>query len=175
VKGPYDLDAHVRRVIQRQASPRQRRREKTRQLGLFDRDEFACDDEPRSRRESQGLVPDDQMLFSRAVNLHSAAKAAYARRYAEIVGMAMGGKWQLWWIELFAGPGQLYVRETGEFVPGSPLEAMAIRRPFDGYVFADLNEACAESLPRGTPNLSPRAIPKRSGERGVSRPQRVGR
>lgn len=86
------------------------------------------------------------MLFSRVVHLHSAAKAAYARRYADIVGTAMGGKWQLWWVELFAGPGQLYVKETGDFVPGSPIEAMRIRRPFDGYVFADLSEPCAESL-----------------------------
>jgi len=32
------------------------------------------------------------MLFSRIVHLHSAAKAAYARRYADIVGLAMGAK-----------------------------------------------------------------------------------
>ncbi|MGZ4414222.1 MAG: three-Cys-motif partner protein TcmP, partial [Gaiellaceae bacterium] len=59
-----------------------------------------------------------------------------------------GKRWPLWWIELFAGPGQLYVKETGEFVPGSPREAMRIRRPFDGYVFADLSEPCAASLSR---------------------------
>ena len=144
----YDLDEHVRRVIERQCSSQRRRHEKWGQLGLFDRDQYRHLSGPRPRRETAGLVVDEDMLFSRAVHLHSAAKAAYARRYADIVGVAMGSKWQLWWIELFAGPGQLYVRETGEFVPGSPLEAMSIRRPFDGYVFADLSEPCAESLRR---------------------------
>jgi three-Cys-motif partner protein len=115
---------------------------------LFDQDDFVALREPRRLRATKGLVPDDEMLFSRCVSLHSAAKSAYARRYAEIVGTAMGSKWRLWWIELFAGPGRLYVRETGEFVPGSPIEAMRIRRPFDGYVFADLSKPCAESLRR---------------------------
>jgi hypothetical protein len=34
------------------------------------------------------------------------------------------------------------------FVPGSPLEAMAIPYPFDGYVFCDLSLPCVESLRR---------------------------
>lgn len=154
---PYDLDEHVRRAILRQTSPRRCRREKSGQGSLFDTDDYRVVSDLKPRRETNGLVPDDDMLFSRVVHLHSAAKAAYARRYADIVGTAMGGKkWPLWWVELFAGPGQLYVKETGEFVPGSPLEAMRIRRPFDGYVFADLSEPCAESLRRRV-GTNPRA------------------
>lgn len=144
---PYDLDEHVSRVLQREASPR-RRVEKAEQISLFDVDVYRPLDDERPRRETNGLVVDDDMLFSRVVHLHSAPKAAYARRYADIVGTAMGGKWTLWWIELFAGPGQLFVKETSSFVPGSAIEAMRIRRPFDGYVFADLSEPCAESLRR---------------------------
>lgn len=45
----------------------------------------------------------------------------------------------------------MFVRR-GEFVPGSPVEAMQIRRPFNGYVFADLSEPCAESLRRRVGN-----------------------
>jgi hypothetical protein len=104
VSRPYDLDEHVRRFLARQASPSCRRHEKAGQIGLFDRDDF-IESGPR-RYESGGLVMGDDGLFSRAVCLHSAAKAAYARRYAEIVGAAMGGKWKsLWWIELFAARG----------------------------------------------------------------------
>ena len=89
-----------------------------------------------------------ECLFSRAICLHSIEKATAAHRYADIVGLAMARKWRLWWVELFAGPGRLYVRETGEYRAGSPVEAMSIRRPFDGYVFNDLSKPCVESLRR---------------------------
>jgi hypothetical protein len=56
--------------------------------------------------------------------------------------------WPLWWVELFAGPGRLYVRDTDTFVDGSPLEALSIRNRFRGYVFADLDRACVDSLRR---------------------------
>lgn len=100
------------------------------------------------RGTTDGLIPDDEMLFSRLVSLHSLVKAAAARAYADMVGTAIGGKRPLWWVELFCGPGKLLVRETGEFAPGSPIEALNIRRPFDGYVFCDLSPACVESLRR---------------------------
>jgi three-Cys-motif partner protein len=94
-----------------------------------------------------GLVVDEEdMCFARAISLHSSVKAYYARRYAQIVGMAMRKKWYLTWIELFAGPGKLYVRDTGEFTPGSPLEALTITHPFHRYIFGDLDSACVESL-----------------------------
>jgi three-Cys-motif partner protein len=148
VTRPYDLDRHICRVLERE------RRLASEyvpppadQLSLFAIEPVAVRPTWRYVTPS-GLVVDDEELFSRAVSLHSAEKAYCARTYAEIVGTAMGRKWKLWWIELFAGPGRLYVRETGEFVPGSPIEAMLIRRPFDGYVFADLDPACAESLRR---------------------------
>jgi three-Cys-motif partner protein len=95
-----------------------------------------------------GLVVDeDDMAFARAVSLHSSEKAQYARRYASIVGQAMKS-WYRVWIELFAGPGKLYVRDTGRFMPGSPVEALDIPRQFNRYVFADLDPACTESLRR---------------------------
>lgn len=120
------------------------------QMSLFGAGEFLRPDLIRpDRYETGGLVLDESgLLFSRAVGLHSAPKATAARRYASIVGTAMRRKWKLWWVELFAGPGELYVRDTGDFVPGSPLEALAIKHPFDGYVFADLDPRCTESLRR---------------------------
>ena len=61
-------------------------------------------------------------------------------------GATAGGKWRVWWIELFPAGGVTCA--IGEFVVGSTLEAIARRMVLDGYVFADLNEACAESLRR---------------------------
>lgn len=144
----YDLDRHVQRVLERE---RRLASEyvppPSEQLSLFHLEPVVV--RPNWRYETPaGLVVDDEGLFSRAVALHSAEKAYCARTYAEIVGTAMRGKWKLWWIELFAGPGRLYIRETGDFAPGSPIEAMTIRRPFSGYVFADLDSACTESLRR---------------------------
>ena len=103
-----------------------------------------------SGRGHAGLVVDDELLWSRVVHLHSADKAYYVRRFAEIVATAMRGKFKggVWWIELFCGPGRLFEKETGRFLPGSPLDALGIPRPFDGYVFADVNQACVESLRR---------------------------
>src|SRR5688572_14073781 len=55
-----------------------------------------------------GSEPD---LLARRVCLHSLDKAHYARYYADIVGRAMRKAYPgpLVWIELFAGPGELYV------------------------------------------------------------------
>jgi three-Cys-motif partner protein len=143
----YDLDEHVRRTIERgQRGPR-KRKEPVDQLSLFELEPKLVRP-PIPHGTTDGLVPGDDMLFSRLVSIHSLVKAAAARAYAEMVGIAIGGKRPLWWIELFAGPGQLLVRDTGVYAPGSPVEALSIRRPFNGYVFCDLNPACTESLRR---------------------------
>ena len=50
------------------------------------------------------------------------------------------------WVELFAGPGRLYVREEERFYPGSPVQAVGIKDPFEHYVFADLDPRCVAAL-----------------------------
>jgi hypothetical protein len=80
-------------------------------------DEWLVERPRRLETESGLVVCEDDMLFARAISLHSADKAFLARTYAEIVGTAMRKKrWPLWWVELFAGPGRLYVRDTDAFV-----------------------------------------------------------
>jgi len=94
------------------------------------------------------FVPGDDGLPARKVALHSLDKAHYARYYADIVGRAMKNAFPgpLAWVELFAGPGRLYVKELEAFKPGSPVEAVGIKSPFDIYVFADLDERCVTAL-----------------------------
>jgi hypothetical protein len=98
--------------------------------------------------EKRVLVDDDEGLKSRKVHVHSADKAHHAHYYADIVGTGMkkayGGP--LAWVELFSGPGRLYVVEEERFRAGSPVEALSIRDPFQHYVFCDLSDACVASL-----------------------------
>lgn len=143
--GSYDLDKDLQRVLGHVPKPRKAR--KPEQLSLFG-PTYEIVELPRLYETTDGLVVDvDDRAFARAVSLHSSEKAHCARRYAEIVGTAMNS-WYTVWIELFAGPGKLYVREIGKFVPGSPVEALNIPRQFNRYLFSDLNPACTESLRR---------------------------
>lgn len=94
------------------------------------------------------LVRGDDGRLARKVSLHSLDKAHYARYYADIVGRSMQTAYPgpLAWVELFAGPGRLYVKDLDAFKPGSPVEAITIPKPFDHYVFADLDPHCTEAL-----------------------------
>jgi three-Cys-motif partner protein len=85
---------------------------------------------------------------ARQVHIHSLDKAHIARYYADIVGKGMrrayGGP--LAWVELFAGPGMLRVKELNAFKPGSPIEAVTIDSPFTHYVFSDADPRCVKAL-----------------------------
>jgi three-Cys-motif partner protein len=50
------------------------------------------------------------------------------------------------YIDAFAGAGQHLSKQTGEFVPGSPLNALAVQPPFREYHFIDLNSAKMDHL-----------------------------
>jgi len=94
------------------------------------------------------LIKADDGLPARKVALHSLDKAHYARYYADIVGRAMKNAYKgpLAWVELFAGPGRLYIKEMEAFKPGSPVEAVGIPSPFNHYVFVDLDKRCVNAL-----------------------------
>ncbi len=52
------------------------------------------------------------------------------------------------YIDAFAGAGQHISKSSGEFVPGSPLNALNVKPPFREYHFIDLNAARVENLQR---------------------------
>ncbi len=99
--------------------------------------------------------PDDDN-YARVVCLHSMDKAHYASKYADIVGTGMRHAFTgpLVWIELFAGPGVLFVKDLHQFCLGSPLQAGAIRNPFDQYVFVDMDVRCVGALRARTADWS---------------------
>lgn len=54
------------------------------------------------------------------------------------------------YVDAFAGAGQHISRHTGDFVPGSPLNALNVSPPFREYHFIDLNADRVEHLRRIT-------------------------
>ena len=67
----------------------------------------------------------------------------YASAYSRILN---ANKLPHIYVDAFAGAGQHISRGTGEFVQGSPLNALNIQPPFREYHFIDLNAAKVEHL-----------------------------
>lgn len=86
-------------------------------------------------------------LLTRGIKPHSHEKAEKVSRGIDTVSFAMGPKWfDVQYGEMYCGPGVLTDETTGEEIAGSPLQALAVRRPFDLYVFGDYDEGCIEAL-----------------------------
>jgi three-Cys-motif partner protein len=63
----------------------------------------------------------------------------YAAAYSKILSAQRQPALHHIYIDAFAGPGMHVSRQTGEFVPGSPLNALSIQPPFREYHFIDLD------------------------------------
>jgi three-Cys-motif partner protein len=102
----------------------------------------------RLARDGSGLVPGmTDGLPVRLVKPHSAQKARMVSRDLGTVGRAMNRKWfEVAYLELYCGPGYLFDEGSDEEVPGSPLQALGIKAPFDRYVFSDFSGLCVEAL-----------------------------
>jgi three-Cys-motif partner protein len=90
-------------------------------------------------------------LLMRGVKPHSAAKATLVSRSIDTVSLAMSGQWfarehGIEYVEFYSGPGRLLDMSTGREQLGSPLEALAVRKPFTRYVFADYSPDCVDAL-----------------------------
>jgi len=72
----------------------------------------------------------------------------YATSYTTIMSAQRNPSFTYIYVDAFAGAGQHVSRETGEFIPGSPLNALDIEKPFHEYHFIDLNEQKIEALER---------------------------
>ena len=60
----------------------------------------------------------------------------YAKKYSEIIS---NKKLTHVYIDAFAGAGRHLSKTTGEYIPGSPLNALMVEPPFMEYHFIDLN------------------------------------
>lgn len=70
----------------------------------------------------------------------------YAAVYSKILTTQQRPSFHHIYIDAFAGAGQHISKDSGEFIPGSPLNALQIEHPFKEYHFIDLDEQKVEFL-----------------------------
>jgi three-Cys-motif partner protein len=56
------------------------------------------------------------------------------------------------YIDAFAGSGHHFSKRTGELIPGSPLNALDVKPPFDNFYLIDLDAMRANELRKLTAN-----------------------
>jgi three-Cys-motif partner protein len=70
----------------------------------------------------------------------------YASTYTKIMAAQQNPSFTYIYIDAFAGAGQHKSKKTGEFIDGSPLNALNIQNPFKEYYFIDLNNLKVNEL-----------------------------
>ena len=86
----------------------------------------------------------------RCVGRWAKDKYFYIGRYLDLFSTAMKNRWNLYYIDLFAGCGKCRVRDSGEEIDGSALMSLNIRFPFTKYLFVDSNPEALDSLEKRT-------------------------
>jgi three-Cys-motif partner protein len=76
---------------------------------------------------------------------------AYATEYSKIMANQHLIKRHIY-IDAFAGPGVNLSRASGEYIPGSPLNALLVQPPFDEFHFIDADGHRTERLRQLAPN-----------------------
>jgi three-Cys-motif partner protein len=90
-------------------------------------------------------VPDDNIVKVEAddlpyndVGAWTEAKHRLVAYYAALFSAAMKDKWEKRiYIELYAGAGYSRIRDTERIIAGSPIQALALKVPFDKYIFCE--------------------------------------
>ena len=84
-------------------------------------------------------------LPARVVRQWARRKHHYLERYAGIFATGMKNKYpRRAYLDLFAGPGRCYERETGQTYDGSPL--IGLRRNFTDHIYVELDAEAAAAL-----------------------------
>lgn len=74
-------------------------------------------------------------------------KIKHLKYYAEMFSTGMKNKWsELYYIDLFSGPGKCIIREDGREINGTCMEALNLKDQFKKYIFIDSNVICIEDL-----------------------------
>lgn len=82
------------------------------------------------------------------IGIWSEVKLAILREYAKAYSIILAKQPRLYhiYVDAFAGAGAHRSRRTGDLVPGSPLNALAVTPAFREYHLIDLKEEKIESL-----------------------------
>lgn len=73
-------------------------------------------------------------------------KHYYLRKYLEAFVLATKRAMRRYYVDLFAGPGECQIKDTGEIIEGSPKIALGIEPPFHEYFFVDISEDYIKDL-----------------------------
>lgn len=118
----------------------------------------ACDNEERKRK---GFVCDkiklqDKLIY-RCVHNQSFLKLDMLIYYLKIVTNAMKSKFdEMFFIDLFSGPGYCFNRDYDEFRDGSSLIAQGVANPFSKYIFVDRDQNILNALKLRSENNYPK-------------------
>ena len=88
--------------------------------------------------------PYDKINYWSEVKLDIVRK--YAAAYSRILTKQLAPRFEHAYIDAFSGSGLQLAKRTGEFVLGSPLNALEVDPPFRQYYFIDLDRQKAEAL-----------------------------
>jgi three-Cys-motif partner protein len=89
----------------------------------------------------------DDGLFSSEVGIWVEDKHRLVALYDSLFSTGMKNKWDLRvYIDLYAGPGLLKIRDTNKFIWGSPILALGVEHPFDKYIFCESDAASLDAL-----------------------------
>src|SRR5258708_34283224 len=61
------------------------------------------------------------------------------------------------YIDLYAGPGLLKIRDTNKFIWGSPILALGVEHPFDKYIFCENDAVSLDELKKRVARHFPNA------------------
>jgi len=95
--------------------------------------------------EGQGMA--NEGLQFDEIGYWSEVKLDIVKKYAQAYSMILAKKkLSHIYIDGFAGPGIHKAKSTGEFIPGSPLNALGIQPEFDDYYLVDLDGGKTDHL-----------------------------
>jgi three-Cys-motif partner protein len=108
---------------------------------------------------SKGYMPiktvDDDGLFIADIGNWAEKKYKLQGHYCNIFTSAMRNKWNLVYIDLFAGCGYSKIRETKRIIMSSPLIALTVPHTFDYYIFNELDSERYSALKERCTRLCP--------------------
>jgi three-Cys-motif partner protein len=93
------------------------------------------------------LEVSDDGLPCPEVGVWTETKHTFVSLYAKLFSSGMKAKWgRRVYVELYAGAGYSRIRGTPRIIAGSPLRALTLDDPFDGYVFCEENPENLKAL-----------------------------
>lgn len=109
------------------------------------REERKCVISDTRNMPEKDLVGNDGLTV-RDSGIWAKEKLYYLEHYLDIFSVGMMKKWagKIYYVDLFAGPGQCRIRETKEEIDGSPL--IALKFGFAKYFFFESDPACHRAL-----------------------------